>query len=138
MKIGPTTVLAAVLFLPAEAEDPIEVGFSKLAGFDYVEGMKLPEEVTKLDEKSVTVSGFMQREDAGDGPTEFFMLINDACGCDGTPMLNEIVFCAMPEGEPTEIQPGVVSITGTLYVGEETDDDVVVSLYSLDVDSVDK
>jgi hypothetical protein len=128
--------LLAAVSVSLRADDPIEVDFATLSGFDWVAGTALPESVTRYDEKTVKVSGFMQREDAGSGPTEYFMLINDACGCQGTPKLNEIVFCAMPPGQPTDIKPGIVTVTGKIYVGEESDDGVVVSLYTLDVDSL--
>lgn len=116
--------------------DPIEVGFTRLAGFEYQEGMELPAEVTELDGKTVRISGFMQAEDDGTGEVESFLLINDACGCQGTPKLNEIVFCDMPEGESTKILPGVVTVEGTLYVGEEKEDGVVLGIYFLDVEKV--
>ncbi len=132
------TALALIGVLAAPPCDPVDVDFATLSNFDYVEGMKLPKAVTKYDEETVTISGFMAREDEGSGPVEFFLLINDACGCEGTPKLNEIVYCAMPEGETIEIQPGTVEVTGMLYVGEEKEDGFVVGIYSLDADSVAK
>ena len=104
--------------------------------FDYEEGIALPKKITRLDEKMVTISGFMASEDGREGEVEYFILINDGCGCEGTPMLNEMVFCALPEGEKMEIQPGTVEITGKLYVGETEEDGVVVTLYTMDVESV--
>lgn len=98
--------------------------------------MTLPETVTKYDGKLVQITGFMKREDGGDGETEEFLLVNDACGCNGTPKLNEIVFCAMPEGQKAKIQAGVVKMTGTLHIAEEKDGDDVLSLYTLDVDKL--
>jgi hypothetical protein len=132
--------MALRLLLPAllllAADDPLKVGFAKLAGFDYQEGMKLPKEVTELDEKLVEIRGFMQRESPGSDPVNTFLLINDACGCNGTPKLNEIVFCTLPDGVTTDIKPGVVTVTGKLYVGEEKEDDVVIMIYQLDADTV--
>lgn len=132
--------MALRLLLPAllllAADDPLKVGFAKLAGFDYQEGMKLPKEVTDLDEKLVEIRGFMQRETPGSDPVNSFLLINDACGCNGTPKLNEIVFCTLPDGVTSEIKPGVVTVTGKLYVGEEKEDGVVIMIYQLDADTV--
>ena len=107
-----------------------------LAGFDFKPGEALPQEVTDLDAKLVRIQGFMQPEIDGETDVETFLLINDACGCNGTPKLNEIVFCALPEGVTTDIKPGVITVTGKLYVGEQKEDDVVVALYTLDVDEV--
>jgi hypothetical protein len=116
--------------------DPISVGFGKLAGFDYTEGMTLPTEVTDLDEKVVTLRGFMRREVPGSGPMNAFLLVNDACGCTGTPKMNEIVFCTLPDGVTTDEKTGLVTVTGKLYVGEEKEEGVVVMLYQMDADSV--
>lgn len=116
--------------------DPIAVGFGKLAGFDYTEGMTLPTEVTALDEKVVTMRGFMRREVPGSGPMSAFLLVNDACGCTGTPKMNEIVFCTLPDGVTTDEKTGLVTVTGKLYVGEEKEEGVVVMLYQMDADSV--
>ena len=135
----PLAISLTCLLVAAGPSDPVEVDFGVLAGFDYVEGMQLPDEVLAYDERTVKVSGFMRREEdlsSGD-EVEYFALINDACGCEGVPKMNEVVFCAMPEGEVTSILPGVVSVTGTLYVGELVEEDIVVALYTLDVDSID-
>jgi hypothetical protein len=118
------------------AGDPIEVGFAKLAGFEWQEGVALPKEVTDLDEKQVTIRGFMVREVPGSGAVNQFLLINDACGCNGTPKMNEIVFCTLPDGVTMDVKPGVVSVTGKLYVGEEKEDGVVVMIYQMDADTV--
>ncbi|MCC6672232.1 MAG: DUF3299 domain-containing protein [Planctomycetes bacterium] len=123
------------LLVPA-TEDPVRVGFSELANFEYTPGMQLPKEILKYNARRVEISGFMKREDGLDGETEYFLLINDACGCNGTPKLNEIVFCAMPAGQKTAIRPGTVHVTGTLDISEEKEDGVVVSLYGLEVESI--
>ena len=125
-----------LLLMVPPAQDPEPVGFPTLAGFTYTEGMKLPAEVTALDERLVTVRGFMKREFPGSGPVDQFLLINEACGCNGTPMLNEIVFCTLPDGVTMDIKTGVVSVTGKLYVGEAKEDGVVVMLYQMDADTV--
>jgi hypothetical protein len=125
-----------LLMLSALVGEPEPVGFAVLAGFDYSEGMTLPKEVTKLDEKEVEIRGFMKREIPGSGPVNAFMLINDACGCNGTPMMNEIVFCMLPDGVTEDVHEGVVTVTGKLYVGEEKEDGVVIMIYQMDADKV--
>lgn len=117
-------------------QDPTKTSFSVLAGFDYTEGMTLPKEVTDLDEVVVSVSGFMMREVPGGSPVNQFMLINDACGCNGTPKMNEIVFCTLPDGVTMDIKVGVVTVTGKLYVGEEKEDGTVIMIYQMDADTV--
>ena len=125
-----------LLLLFGLAGEPEPLGFDVLAGFDYSEGMKLPQEVMDYDEKEVSVRGFMRREFPGDGPVNAFMLINDNCGCTGTPMMNEIVFCMLPEGETEDIHEGVVTVTGKLYIGEEKEDGIVIMIYQMDADQV--
>ena len=126
----------SLLTLTAVAGDPEPVGFEVLAGFDYTEGMTLPKEVTDLDEKEVQLHGFMKREIPGSGPVNAFMLVNDACGCNGTPKMNEIVFCMLPEGEAEDVHEGVVTVTGKLYIGEEKEDGIVIMIYQMDADTV--
>lgn len=121
---------------PGVREDPVATSFSILAGFTYEEGRPLPDEVTALDEKVVTISGFMRRESPGGDPVNQFLLVNDACGCEGTPMLNEIVFCALPEGVTMDVKAGIVTVTGKLYVGEVEEDGYVIMLYTMDADRV--
>lgn len=134
--MSPFRSLLLLAFAALPAGDPVKTSFSVLSSFLYKEGMTLPKEVTDLDEKVVTITGSMQREVPGSNPVEQFLLVNDACGCNGTPKLNEIVFCALPKGTTTEIKPGIVTVTGKLYVGEAKEDGVVVMLYQMDADSV--
>lgn len=129
-------IATCLLLAGSTLQDPIQTSFTELASFDYVEGMALPNEVTKLDEEVVTIQGFMKREYPGAGPVNQFLLINDACGCNGTPMLNEIIFCMLPDGVTMDLKPGIVKVTGTLYIGEEKEDDIVIMLYQMDADTV--
>ncbi len=131
--LRPAILFAVLACLP---QDPTKVGFATLAGFDYTEGMALPTEVTRLDEQVVTIAGFMRREVPGGGPVNSFLLINDACGCNGTPKLNEIVFCTLPDGVTMDVKPGIVTVTGKAYVGESKEEGVVVMLYQMDADTV--
>jgi hypothetical protein len=50
--------------------------------------------------------------------------------------MNEIVYCALPEGTTMDVKPGIVHVVGKLYVGEQKEDGAVVALYSMDADSV--
>ena len=86
------TTIALLSLLPLCGTEPEKTSFTVLAGFDYSEGMTLPAEVTALDEKTVKLSGFMRREFPGGDPVDQFMLFNDACGCDGTPMLHTAAY----------------------------------------------
>lgn len=128
----------ALLLLPllVLGEEPKKTSFAVLSGFVWTEGMTLPKEVQALDQIKVDISGFMIREVPGSSPVNTFLLINDACGCNGTPKMNEVVFCALPEGVTMDIKPGIVHVIGKLYVGEQKEDGEVVAIYSLDADTV--
>jgi len=132
----PLTFLLLTTIGATPIQDPEPVGFPVLAGYEYEEGMTLPKEVADLNQKVVEIRGFMRREFAGSGPVNSFMLINDACGCMGTPMMNEIVFCTLPDGVEMELLTGVVTVTGKLYVGEEKEDGDVILIYAMDADTV--
>jgi hypothetical protein len=134
--VVPFRVPLLLVLLPLAGGDPIRTSFSVLAGFTWSEGTALPAEVKALDEQVVSVSGFMQREIPGSSPVNQFLLINEACGCNGTPKLNELMFCSLPDGETMDVKPGVVTVTGKLYVGEEKEEGVVVMLYQMDADAV--
>jgi hypothetical protein len=129
-------LITILLILSVPPSEPEPVGFPVLAGYDYKVGMTLPKEVTDLDEKEVQIRGFMRREFPGSGPVNSFMLINDACGCNGTPMMNEIVFCTLPEDVNIPLKTGVVTVTGKLYVGEVLEDGDVILVYAMDADTV--
>ncbi len=132
----PLTLLMIPAIFGQPIQDPEPVGFPVLAGFDYKVGMTLPQEVIDLDEKQVQIQGFMRREFPGSGPVNSFMLINDSCGCMGTPMMNEIVFCTLPDDVTMEPKTGVVTVTGKFYVGEEKEDGDVILIYAMDADTV--
>ena len=133
MKLAAAALTAT---LALAVQDPEDLSFTVLAGFTYTEGMALPQEVLAYDEKVVTISGFMQREFPGDGPLNQFLLVNESCGCEGSPMMNEVVFCALPEDVTTEVFTCIVEVTGKLYVGEQKEEGFVVMLYTMDADKV--
>ncbi len=129
----------AAVLLPLLAllpQDPQKTSFEVLAGFDFVPGMTLPAKVTALDGAVITISGFMRREVPGGDPVHEFLLVNDACGCTGSPKLNEIVFCVLPDGVTLDVAVGIVRVTGKLYVGEQKEDGEVIAIYQLDADEV--
>jgi hypothetical protein len=117
-------------------EKALEVDFSVLAGFQYKEGMTLPPEIQKLNGKLVRLVGFLRNEEQQNDCSEFW-LVNQNCDCQGGPKMNEWVFCTMPEGKTIDLgdEPGVV--IGRLQVGEQKEDEFVVSLYRLEVQKVD-
>ncbi len=129
-------LLLLLPLLPLPRQEPQKTSFEVLAGFTFEPGKPLPAKITALDGKDVTISGFMRREVPGGAPVNQFLLVNDACGCTGTPKLNEIVFCALPDGVSIDVLPGIAHVTGKLFVGEQREDGEVVAVYVLDADKV--
>lgn len=129
-------LLAAVLGFGVTRDEALPVDFAALSDFEFVQGMKLPEHVTKLHKKKVKLTGFMMRDGGGSGPVDYFLLVSDQCGCQGMPFLNEVVFCDLDPGKQIELLPGLVTVEGTIFVGEVVEDGVTTSLYNLDVDKV--
>jgi hypothetical protein len=134
LKLASLFLLAAV---PA-GDDPRRIDFGTLSSFEYEEGKPLPKEVRDLDKKEIRISGFMRGENGATQDLEVFMIVNEACGCSGDPKLNEVLYCAMPEGQKVNAIAGSVLITGTILVGEEKEDGYVVSLYRVEVTKVEK
>jgi hypothetical protein len=135
----PALLLAGVLATDTRRDDPIPIGFGLLASFDYQTGKALPDEIRRLDGRLVSVTGFMRSDDERTENIEWFVIINEACGCEGEPKLNEVLYCAMPEGQRTNVLPGSVKVTGILLVGEDKmDDGFVLSLYRMEVIRVEK
>ena len=46
------------------------------------------------------------------------------------------VICTMPDGETTKMKPNVATVVGKLFVGELKEDDVVIALYTMEVEKV--
>jgi hypothetical protein len=125
----------AALALVLCFSDPTPLDFTILAGFDYQEGQKLPDKVTKFDGKTIKIRGFMRplEDGVGDKVSQFY-LVNQACDCTGMPKLNEIILCTLPDGKTADIADDPVTVVGELSVGEERDaDDYVTSIYRLKV-----
>lgn len=113
--------------------EPESVDFATLSDFDYEEGVALPKKVTKLNNKEIKVSGFMKSFDGETEDITSFWLVNQNCNCEGPPKMNELILCTMPEGESVSIEDDAVEVEGTFEVGEDKEDDYVVSIYRLSV-----
>jgi hypothetical protein len=131
-------------------------GFDKLAGFpfkvsdDMIIGVgdavansreiagQIPESVRALDDKEVSITGFMlpTKVDAGKA-TEFLLLKNQSMCCYGlTPNLNEYVSVRMAGSGVTPVMDRLITVTGKLHVGEMRQSRLLVGLYQMDGDRV--
>jgi hypothetical protein len=108
-----------------------------LGGFEYVEHMQLPPEVTKLDGKKVGIAGYMMTIEEVENIREFLLVESFWSCCYGTPpTVNQVLMVQMqgPKGVEYTSQP--VLILGTLEVGEKIEDGFVTSVYRLKATSV--
>lgn len=133
MKLAFLVALALAL---VPADDPVPVDFATLSDFDYEPGMELPEEVRRLDGSKVRVSGFIRTEDGRTDDISVFWLVNQNCDCQGTPRINELILCTMPDGETISNDDSLIEATGLFEAAEQRKDDYVVSLYRMRVRSV--
>ncbi len=131
-------------------------GFDKLAGFsfkvsdDMIIGVgdavansreiagQIPENVRALNEKEVSITGFMlpTKVDAGKA-TEFLLLKNQSMCCYGlTPNLNEYVSVRLTGPGVTPVMDRLITVTGKLHVGEMRQSRLLVGIYQMDGEKV--
>lgn len=120
--------LLALLFFSG---DPVSVDFADLSDFDYTEGMDLPKKVTKLAGKTIRIMGFMRSDGDEVDDLEEFILVNQNCDCEGEVMMNEQIVCILPEGETISLGDEPIKVEGVLEVGEEKEEDYVISIYRI-------
>jgi hypothetical protein len=125
----------------------IEVGFDKLSSFEYetpdeVAGAKeparkaknqIPPEVRALNLARVALKGFMLPLTAeGSFTTEFLIMRDQSTCCYGVvPKINQWVDVHMPKGVRT-LMDRVVTVYGTLRVGEVREGGYLVAIYEMD------
>ncbi len=110
-----------------------EIDFNLLTNFEYEEGKPLPKKIQALDGKDIKIRGYMH-PDTSEG-TDQFLLVNDDCGCEGN-QVHHFIDVTLTSGT-VSYRPRSIVLEGTLSVGEEKEDGFVVSVYRLEVDSVD-
>ena len=141
----------------AKASSSDTAGFDKLAGFpfkvsdDMIIGTgdasansreiatQIPASVTALNEKEVSITGFMLPTKVDDGKaTEFLLLKNQSMCCYGlTPNLNEYVSVRLAGQGVKPVMDRLITVSGKLHVGEMRQSRLLVGLYQLDGDKVD-
>ncbi|MEZ5989768.1 MAG: DUF3299 domain-containing protein [Planctomycetota bacterium] len=128
--------LATILLLPLRGDDPKDLDFQVLSGFEYTQGMDLPKKVKDLHGKKVKLTGFGRSADGEVKDVGWFWLVNQNCDCEGAPKMNEMVFAILSEGETIDLKDEPIKVEGTLSVGEDKDGEYVLSLYRMAVTKV--
>jgi hypothetical protein len=151
-RLAPTDPQARAA-LAVEAPKPIAVEgyrpvtFSELSDFVYQTDMNghltpeshLPDEIARLDNTRVAVSGFaMPIEFKGDKVRSLILVRNQLLCCFGEePKLNEWMFVNIDP--PVEAVMDVpVTLFGTLYASPDREENQVVSLYRMQADGMEK
>ena len=127
-------LLLTCLLLPAA--DVVKTDFDKLSDYEFVEGMQLPEHIKKLDGKIIRIGGFPRTFDGEvDGISQFW-LISQNCDCEGVPMWNEMMWCTLTDDQTITINDEPIVLEGKLSVGEDRDEEYLLSLYRLTVTKI--
>jgi len=99
---------------------------------------QIPDSVKALDGKAVSITGFMLPVRIRDRKTTDFLLLKNqlACCFGKKPALNECVPVCMT-GDGVEItKDRLLTVTGTLHVGEIRENSVLIGIYLMDGDKV--
>jgi len=135
---------------PETANGYLCVGFDKLSAFpmkmnwwvnptnsrnDKLEMVgQIPDAIRSLDKKAVAVRGFMMPLKLNAGlVTEFFLMRNRNSCCYGKPLqINELIYVRMEGAGVKSLMDRLLTVYGTLQVGEKLSDGNIISLYRLD------
>ncbi len=113
------------------------VTWKLLGGFEYTEGMKLPENVKSLHGKKVAIAGYMMALDEVENIHEFLLVESLWSCCFGQPpSVNQVLVIRIEGKKGIEYTSGPILVIGALEVGEKIEDGFVSSVYRLKADKV--
>ena len=108
-----------------------------LGGFDYEEGMALPEAVRSLDGRKVGMTGYMMTLEEVEDIHEFLLLESVWSCCFGIPaQLNQVILVDVVGTSGIQFTTWPILCLGRLSVGEEIEDGFVTSVYRLHAEKV--
>jgi hypothetical protein len=118
---------------------PYALTIKELGNFDYdaERGGNVPDDVKALDGAKVRLNGFMLPMDSSERISTF-ALVPSALSCcfGGPPGLQHTIIVHAPSGKALSYFPDEIVCEGTLKVEEKKDDEFIVSLFELNVNSV--
>jgi hypothetical protein len=113
------------------------LSWKTLGGFEYTEGMKLPDEVRALNGQKVAIAGYMMTIEEVENIHEFLLVEAFWSCCFGTPpTINQVVLIHIEGARGVEYTSSPVLILGTLEVGAKIEDGFETSVYRLNATSV--
>ncbi len=139
-------LVAAVAVLraaePAKADGYENVGFDRLASFNYTPPEtetagptdQIPERIKALDQKKVAVTGFMLPTKMDKGLVTEFLLVKDAMMCcyGAMPRINEWIVVKMAGGGVKPLMDIPITFEGKLTVGEMFENGYLTGVYLLE------
>lgn len=129
------TMRATVEVKPPEGYAGIT--WKTIGGFEYTEGMKLPDDVKALHGKKVAIAGYMMALDEVENIREFLLVESLWSCCFGTPpTVNQVLVVRIEGKKGIDYTSGPIQIAGILDVGEKVEDGFVTSVYRLKADKV--
>jgi hypothetical protein len=113
------------------------LSWKTLGGFEYTEGMKLPDEVLALNGAKVGIVGYMMTIEEVENIHEFLLVESFWSCCFGTPpTINQVLMIQIPGAKGVEYTSSPVLILGTLEVGAKVEDGFETSVYRLNATTV--
>jgi hypothetical protein len=161
---APPAILSAGAPAPAVVASPSEakavpandgyatVGFDKLAGYDFEvddapwtniavadkSNDQIPPSVKALDDQKVSIRGFMLPLKVAAGRVTEFLIMKDQSTCcfGNVPRINDWVSVKTGSAGVKPIMDTPISILGTLHVGALRENGYLVSVYTMDADTL--
>ncbi len=137
-------VLALRAAEPAKADGYENVGFDRLASFNYTPPEtetpgptdQIPAPIKALDQKKVAVTGFMLPTKMDKGLVKEFLLVKDAMMCcyGAMPKVNEWIVVKMNGAGVKPLMDLPITFEGRLRVGEMFENGYLTGVYLLEGD----
>ena len=131
---------------PAKAEGYENVGFDRLASFNYTPpetetagpSNQIPDRIKALDQKKVAVTGFMLPTKMDKGLVTEFLLVKDPMMCcyGVMPRINEWIVVKMVTGGVKPLMDIPITFEGKLKVGEMFENGYLTGVYLLEGDKM--
>lgn len=125
--------------VPPKEGDVYVTTMKEMGNFQYDadKGGNIPEDVKNLNGARIRVQGFMIPLDQADNITHFSLVPSRQACCFGLPpQIQHQVIVNAPKGKAVGYFPDEIVCEGTLKVQEKREDEYLVSIFELDVQSV--
>jgi hypothetical protein len=137
-------------FPPSGSDGYVNVSFEKLAGFDYVmpedngttavppRKGQIPKEILALNNSRVALKGFMLPLTTEGGLVTDLLIMRDQSTCcyGVVPKINQWVSVHMAGKGVKPLMDHVITLYGTLKVGEDLENGFLVGIYELEGDKM--